>query len=167
MFYPNFLYILREIVLGEFEVYKDPDCDRCPGNITRKVDKSNFIVHENWNWTKNSEINAGTFRSDIALIRLNEPVPLHSENSTISLASPVCLPYTWSAEDRARNLKDGKRTLVSGWGKTYNEQGKGEIIPVFSVKLKQVFLPIANNLCTEGNYKIDSTQLCAGGKKGA
>ena len=38
--------------------------------------------------------------------------------------------------------------------------------PVFSPILRQVRLPVANNLCTTAPFDIDDTQLCAGGKKG-
>ena len=53
---------------------------------------------------------------------------------------------------------------MTGWGKTSNNQVVS--LRVFSDVLKQVKLPIANNLCTEGNLKIDGTQICAGGDKG-
>ena len=53
---------------------------------------------------------------------------------------------------------------MTGWGKTSNNQVVS--LRVFSDVLKQVKLPIANNLCTEGNFKIDGTQICAGGDKG-
>ena len=53
---------------------------------------------------------------------------------------------------------------MTGWGKTSNNQVG--TLEVFSNVLKQVNLPIANNLCTEGNFKIDGTQICAGGAKG-
>ena len=38
--------------------------------------------------------------NDIALIRLSEPVPLYSENPTLSGVEPVCLPW---ASDLAAN----------------------------------------------------------------
>ena len=53
---------------------------------------------------------------------------------------------------------------MTGWGKTSNNQVG--TLKVFSNVLKQVTLPIASNLCKEGNFKIDETQICAGGVKG-
>ena len=38
------------------------------------------------------------FRNDIALIRLDESVPLYNEDPTKSFAMPVCLP--WPEYDR-------------------------------------------------------------------
>ena len=56
------------------------------------------------------------------------------------------------------------QVIVTGWGKTSNNQVVS--LRVFSDVLKQVKLPIANNLCTERNFRIDGTQICAGGDKG-
>ena len=81
-------------MFGEHVVGTDPDCKtarglkKCsPKVITRTVSKT--IVHESYN-TKNN-------RNDIALLRLNESVPLFNENPMISAVLPVCLP--WSDEE--------------------------------------------------------------------
>ena len=55
-------------------------------------------------------------------------------------------------------------SIVTGWGKISNNQNGAR--PVFSPVLRQVRLPVANNLCTTAPFNIDDTQLCAGGKKG-
>ena len=81
-------------MFGEHVVGTDPDCKterglkKCsPKVITRVVSKT--IVHENYNTNDN--------KNDIALLRLNESVPLFNENPMISAVLPVCLP--WSDEE--------------------------------------------------------------------
>ena len=91
-------------MFGEHVVGTDPDCKterglkKCsPKVITRTVSKT--IVHENYNTKDN--------KNDIALLRLNESVPLFNENPMISAVLPVCLP--WSDEklftEDAENVK--------------------------------------------------------------
>ena len=69
---PTYLHF-SEIVLGEYESGLDPDCVKgfCIQNITRTVSK--VIIHENYGPGGGSVIN------DIALVRLNEPVPLYDD----------------------------------------------------------------------------------------
>ena len=66
-----------EIVLGEYESGLDPDCVKgfCIQNITRTVSK--VIIHENYGPGGGSVIN------DIALVRLNEPVPLYDDSEEV------------------------------------------------------------------------------------
>ena len=80
----------------------------------------------------------------------------------ILFIGPVCLP--WSEDDDARYIGDGDAGIVTGWGKMSNNQDSTRF--VFSPILRQVRLPVANNLCTTPPFNIDDTQLCAGGKKG-
>ena len=68
------LFIFREVVLGEHTVGTDPDCGACPKVIKRKVEK--VILHEDWNPI--------TIENDIALLRLDESVPLFDEDPNIS-----------------------------------------------------------------------------------
>ena len=56
-------------MLGENDITKDPDCDNCPGNITRIA--SEIIVHEDYKGQSD------LYKNDIALIRLDKPVPLY------------------------------------------------------------------------------------------
>merc|ERR1711976_256912 len=83
----------NEIVLGEHEVGRDPDCQKFKGSemcsppkIARTVAK--VIVHEKYVGTSDGN------KHDIALLRLNESVPLIAENRQISVVSPVCLPWS-------------------------------------------------------------------------
>ena len=74
-----FIYDLRnlEVALGDYILNKDPDCTRnsiarlChPPKIVRKV--NDVVIHENYDPTNNY--------NNIALIRLEELVPLHTED---------------------------------------------------------------------------------------
>ena len=68
-------------MLGEYESRRDPDCEDdnpdklCVHNVTRTVSK--VIIHENYGPGGGSVIN------DIALIRLNEPVPLFDDSQKV------------------------------------------------------------------------------------
>ena len=93
----------REVILGEHDTRQDPDPKNCnkdcfPKRIVRKVSK--IIKHEEYGGRVPNLIN------DIALIRLDEPVPLHSEDPSISSVRPVCIP--WNKDD------PGKDTLRYG-----------------------------------------------------
>ena len=90
-------------MLGEHDTRTDPDCPKkwemgsicAPKKITRKV--AEVINHENYGGNTNAPDN------DIALIRLDEPVPLYSEDPFKSAVTPVCLP--WSQDNAARDIE--------------------------------------------------------------
>ena len=70
------------------------------------------------------------------------------------------------------NFKEGKRVLVTGWGARTNSkrQVQGNLIKLgvaFPTLLK-VYVPVANNKCSEDNFfSINKKlQICAGGEKG-
>ena len=91
--------IFSEIVLGEHQISTNPDCSNGNCNarvISRKVGK--IIKHENYDPAK--------IKNDIALIRLDRPVPLYNENPKKSAAMPICLP--WDENLSARYLQEGK-----------------------------------------------------------
>ena len=78
----NYLLDFRQIVLGDWRIGRNPDCESgkpgqrrgaktCVYNVTRSVEK--VIVHEGYNPS------AALVTNDIALIRLDEPVPLYDE----------------------------------------------------------------------------------------
>ena len=109
--------------------------------------------------------------NDIALIRLNEPVPLYSEDPSSSNAIPVCLP--WGLNSPGRSLEDGTNVIVTGWGLTYKGEAQNKInfkkYGIRSTLLHKTKLPIASSKCTatEGEFEIDpSLQYCAGGLRG-
>ena len=153
--------------MGEHNVGRDPDCqgdgnkECAPPAIKRKIAKT--IPHENY-------IEKPSTKNDIALIRLEKPVPLFIEDPSTSYASVVCLP--WKSNDPGRDLEEGTNILVTGWGRYHNNNFKNDqgIIAnkVSSQTLRKATVPVANSRCTEaGNFKIDTDkQICAGGDKG-
>ena len=172
----------REVVLGDHNINTDPDCNlsggrkKCdcskhqcaPPKITRNItSKDQIIVHEDYDPIK--------VRNDIALVRLNEPVPLFKDDPQKSSAIPVCLP--WSENDPGTNLEkleeEGKKAILTGWGKisvriadTIRKKKFGVSVPV----LRRVALPIANKICKDDpelkQYYDPDIILCAGGKEG-
>ena len=96
----------REVVLGEHNIVTNPDCGfpKCDCSvqgacaapkITRKITSPDQItVHEDFNYGQTP------LKNDIALIRLNEPVPIFKDNPAESIASPICLP--WLENDTGR-----------------------------------------------------------------
>ena len=112
-------------------------------------------------------------RNDIALLRLNESVPLNSDSPTMSSVSPICLP--WSKNNPGRNVPNGTKVLLTGWGHTTNNHLKQkenlERIKSGSSFLRKVKIPIISvDVCskTTTSYKDlnATTQICAGGDKG-
>ena len=103
MFSIHFI-IFSEIVLGEYIVNQDPDCDEtntnCNPTVIRRGIKK-IIVHQNYEKHKNEAIQ---FANDIALIRLDQSVPLNSEDPTNSVVKPICLP--WKRNDFGRKTED-------------------------------------------------------------
>jgi len=162
-----------EVVLGEHVVGKDPDCNQ-KGNICnapvirRNIDANrDIIVHEGYE----AGFKAG-FKNDIALIRMDEGVPLFQEDPTISSANPICLP--WSDDSYAYFLEEGTRVTVAGWGRTVDvasQSAENRLIrnKVNVKHLQQVQVPIANeNEKCNGKgrrpFNVDiSRQICAGG----
>ena len=165
-----FFYHCREIVLGDHKVGENPDCEAVSGRsrklhcvapiIKKKIAKS--IIHEKYSSDQK------TSPYDVALIRLDEPIPLHSEGPRFSSVVPICLP--WSLDNLARNLTDGDPTLVTGWGRITNNFIKANRdLRQYNVAervLQKLELPIANSKCT-GKKELDyNIQFCAGGDKG-
>ncbi|XP_011180303.1 trypsin-1 [Zeugodacus cucurbitae] len=97
-----------------------------------------LIMHQKYN--------TNTLVNDIALIKLNKPIPLKDP------IRPVCLPTL-----RRQNY-DFKEGIVAGWGLTTQD---GSVSSV----LREVTVPIITNAqCRATSYKsmIVSTMLCAG-----
>ena len=154
----------REIVLGETIVGEDPDCwgrgspSKClTGIIKRYISK--IIVHEDYS-------QAPLFLNDIGLIRVDRPIPLFSEDSSLSSIIPVCLP--WLENDPGRNLAEGEELMFTGWGRTSKRSllaNRNFIMNrVNSKKLQQIQLPY-DEKCT--GFDVKDSQICAGGEKGS
>nr|XP_026494275.1 CLIP domain-containing serine protease 2-like isoform X1 [Vanessa tameamea] len=139
---------LREVILGEYDTRKDPDCERnegeqfCAPNV-RNVRIDSVLPHPGYT--------PKTLRDDIGLIRLAEPADFSSDSM-----KPICLPKT--PEILSQKL-EGLRGVVAGWGAT--EDG------LQSPVLLSVDLPIISNTECQNIYngspEIYDTQLCAGG----
>jgi len=161
-----------EAVLGEHVVGKDPDCPRNTQDktkcnapvIRRKIDANKDItVHEGYD-------PKAQFKHDIALIRMDEAVPLFQENRALSSANPICLP--WSDNSYAYFIDEGNRATVAGWGRTRsrnnaNAQAALTRNKVNIKQLQQLAVPISNDKCNDKPFIIDQDrQICAGGEKG-
>ena len=112
----------REVVLGEHKLNTDPDCSGTGTCAAKKITRNiaNIIKHENYDISTNA--------NDIALIRLNEPVPLTDEGSDLSSVSPICLP--WSENDYARKWDrlEGETAVLTGWGRSVPSKVKNDFI---------------------------------------
>ena len=145
-------------MLGDHILRKDPDCqknkfgDLCnPRKITKYVDKT--IIHENYN--PNNKTN------NIALIRLDERVPLHNEDPVHSIVAPVCLPWpdSYFGQDINLYIKKGRGARITGWGRVTN-LNQSSSNP--DRTLQKESLKIAStSKCSE----IQDNQLCVGTKK--
>ena len=100
-------FLFRKIVLGEHALGTDPDCMSFQGRIigctnpiiNRKV--AEVFLHPNYN------VSVTTSPHDIALIRVDEMIPLYTEENSKSSVLPICLP--WNSEDPGRKLTQGDR----------------------------------------------------------
>jgi len=160
-----------EVVLGELRIDTDPDCTNngrscAPRKITREIKTDDqIIVHENYQPGSQTQVN------DIALIRLNEPVPLYDDDPKSSNVRPVCLP--WQENDPGRDLKENKKAVVTGWGRVKTSLKDLERKQKFGASARNLLyvrLPIANQVCEDDpdleQYWDPETKICAGGKQG-
>ncbi|CAH1637696.1 unnamed protein product [Spodoptera littoralis] len=141
---------LDGVILGEYDVKQDPDCEMsdgkkyCAPNI-RNVSIASVIAHPGY--TPQSLVD------DIALIRLAEPADF-----SLDSMKPVCLPVT---SELQRESLIGQNAVVAGWGVT--EDG------LESSVLLSVDLPVISNTDCMTAYrdslKLKETQICAGGVK--
>ena len=110
--------------------------------------------------------------NDIALIRLDDPVPLFMEDHGISSSViPVCIP--WGKEDLGNSiLKDGAKTKITGWGRRTNDTdvaaAEFQDFSVSTPVLLQVRLPVANQKCKANDFFTinEEKQMCVDGVKG-
>ena len=144
---------------------EDPDCNannQCnPKNIIRAIEE--VFVHEQFNGIDS--------KNDIALIRLNDSVPLFNENPNLSSATPICLP--WYQEAPGRSIEDNKKAIVSGWGdfRNFGIEFTRRYLNKYNVvskPLRKLEVNIANEKCKPGDQITinPNIQLCAGGEKG-
>ena len=156
------------MILGEHDLKQDPDGNRAKRFI-RPIQY--IIIHEGYD----KGFRGGASPHDIALIRVNEMIPLYDEKDPqISNVKPVCLP--WNINDPGRQIYTGDKLIGLGWGKVTNNNflhlrnflrhraGTGI--------LQQLEVPgISKRTCQAydafKNIELDLRfQLCAGGKEG-
>jgi len=124
-----------------------------------------IISHENYD--KNDK----NYRNDIALVRLDQAVPLYLEDPKISGAKPICLP--WNNNGFGIKTEDFDGATVAGWGRTTRKRNRISQMNLLQNKvnvenLQKLLVPVVNDQCTKSNsrVKIDPRiQLCAGGDK--
>jgi len=140
----------EEVILGDYVIGTNPDCTRntcAPSTVSRKVGK--IIIHGQYSQSDK--------KNDIALIRLEESIPLHNENPTVSIASPVCLP--WLEDDAGRFIERNSRTIIAGFGQVTNRN----LTNLRGLSKKQKFMRKTKlNLCED----FSNTQLCGTGSRG-
>jgi hypothetical protein len=165
------IYFFREIILGEHTLGPDPDCMKIQGKIgcvakviKRKIAK--VIIHQNYNSSRK------TSPYDIALIRLDEAVPLSYEDPAKSSVSPVCLP--WASNDPGKDYVPGDLATITGWGRITNNAQisfanylKFKILNLKLLKL-QVPLLDGNECLKDPIFKdvLSDIQVCAGAERG-
>ena len=148
-------------------VGEDPDCYSGSCNapvIRRRINKSDITVHKNYD-------KENLFVNDIALIRIDEAVPLFQEDPKKSSIAPICLP--WAENSYPYSVKDGDTATFAGWGRTRSRDSQYTQNYLLKNKVNQKHLkiadlPISNEKC-DATDKLDinkSLQLCAGGEKG-
>ena len=137
--------------------------------IRRKINiNRDVIVHEKFNITGNLE-------NDIALIRINDAVPLHQENEFESSVSPICLPWNTNVD---METQENQIATVAGWDRTVRRKTQSSQRFVLNNNinvniLQELDLPIANEKCktdptTTKFIKVfdPEIQICAGGEIG-
>jgi len=163
------------IALGEHDLNKKKDRKGPNGKnaadvIHRGVEK--IILHEGYD----PDLQGGAAPNDIALIRVNESIPLFDGILPPSkIVSPICLP--WKRNDTGRELDSNTTLKVLGWGYTTND-------PIDRIKAaiehkagtsvqQQLDVPFLDwEECNEKanfppGWKVNrETLMCAGGQKG-
>jgi len=164
-----------QLLFGEHELNSSTpiDCNdvgKCnPEPFTRKPAK--IIVHEGYEFKKNRGANP----NDIALIRLNEPLPFYYDDDVKSAVIPVCLP--WNKNDIGRDLNAGVKLTVTGWGRSTNDEYTNRFnlanYNVPTTLLQKLDIPLVSEIeCLKvkpyrERLQMDfNLQFCAGGEEG-
>ena len=146
---------ILEVVLGEFDVSKDPDCKGCRG--VQRIRPEEIIPHEDYLVTRRV-----SGASDIALVRLETPAVTLLEDYD-SVVLPICLGYKSPLEEADLH--------VAGWGKVNNDPlslTKDFVeLGVSKRTLQRLNVPLVERARCQTYFKnITSSQICAGGRQG-
>jgi secreted trypsin-like serine protease len=107
-----------------------------------------IYIHPNWNGSD------GTYRNDIAVLRIFPPLPI---DGNFYLAR-TCVPYISSLNEAVNYPSNGSHLAIIGWGST--QYGNDTI----SNTLQQASLYMVDNndpICVESIYDVEK-QFCAG-----
>jgi len=157
------------IALGEHDLERKIDEEGAANVIYRGIEK--IIIHDKYD--KNFQRGAAPY--DIALIRVNESIPLFDKNDeTLSNVKPICLP--WKENDPDRKVDSGNGDLtVLGWGRITNDEFynciSAETVGAGVGILQQLSVPFLPwKECREHipqGFQVDEdTLMCAGGETG-
>ncbi|XP_050675346.1 CLIP domain-containing serine protease HP8-like isoform X2 [Leptidea sinapis] len=124
---------LRAVILGEYDVRKETDCERIEGELFCAPPAMNVSIERT---IPHPGYRPETLFDDIALIRLSQPADF-----TVDSMKPICLPITPSLQNERL---EGQQGVVAGWGST--EDG------LQSPVLLSVALPIITNSECQGIY---------------
>ncbi|XP_075983210.1 serine protease ea-like isoform X2 [Anticarsia gemmatalis] len=142
--------VLDGVILGEYDIRQDPDCQMSDGLEFCAPRVINATVER---VTAHPGYAPATLVDDIALVRLSQPIDFTKDN-----LKPLCLPVNRKLQNEAL---PGHNGVVAGWGVT--EDG------LQSPVLLSVSLPIIGTKeCQDaynGSLQIKETQICAGGVK--
>jgi len=163
---------IREVVLGEWDLEHDPDCDGDEGGckpdspfkpVQRfEVTVNDTKVHDCWDPNRVAD-----YGNDIALIRLPRLAITAAEDFD-QIVFPVCLGW-----DNTITVPKDQFT-VSGWGRTNNDaydRGDIRVAGAHSAVLQKLEnVPFIDNETCKKNWTIfrgiTEKQICAGGIKG-
>ena len=135
-----------EVVVGEYNVVEDPDCNGCPR--AQRFKPEEVIRHEDYAIVDN----------DIALIRLDRLVVTANEDPDVPVL-PVCLP----ARPDERKVDE---FIVAGWGKTDNEFTLSDFqkLGVASKLPQKLKVPLFDlERCGQQIPGVGKNHICAGG----
>jgi len=167
-----------EVVLGDYDLSKDPDCNEEDGACWKPVQRfyvteEDITVHEYWN-----PLEVVREGYDIALIRLPELAYTIREICDVPVL-PICMPWGKLPSGKVMDLPEGpkgKEYTVMGWGRTNNVRGdsgdKKEAGAYKSILQKLALPHIAIGWCRSNPkwrsfHRIsEDRQVCAGGKTG-
>ncbi len=148
--------LISEVVLGEFDVGRDPDCKECRPAQRARVEE--VVVHEAYAYTRRT-----TGANDIALVRLREPAVTIMEDIK-SIVLPACLDF-------GSQVSPDVEYYVAGWGKTTNDPvSQSEVYAELGVSartMQKLKLPaVSPDKCKAIFPFITDLQFCFGGIEG-
>lgn len=157
---------LAQVVLGDWKIDTDPDCDDglCAKAQKFDISSKNAIVHERWNRRK-----VTTEGNDIALIKLPYPaVTVNEKELHGNIILPICIDWDHSG------LPSDWELLVAGWGRNssdHKDLGDFRRIGAHSNIMQKLIVPSVPMDECKSNFKffrnIHSVRhLCAGGEIG-